>query len=143
MAAYQLPTDPPAGAFEPYIPNDAGGLLDPNSQLDAAAKAKLLNQYGTKIGTVPMDASTPPIAPEAAEKSIIPDWIRKITPWGGFEMGREAGDTTRQTVAEWDISHWVTTGTFILIGIIIIALAVMTNKSAQNLVVTAVTKRVK
>lgn len=138
--------------------------LDPIASLDAAAKydAMLykqtgswqgaLEKYGTLHGATAIDMAgfQGALAADGAvgnNESGVMETIKQI--WNN-SMGGLAVDTYKnltgrgdETSGNWEFTKLLGTGTFIILGIIIIALAILSNKQVQQVAVAAVTKGAK
>lgn len=137
--------------------------LDPYASLDAAAKydAMLYKKTGSwqgaleKYGTLhEADASTLNEFAGALSKDAtaagandsgggVMNALKSI--WDNSMFGL-AGDTASNLSGEgtpsgaWDFTKWIGSGTFIVLGIVVIALAILSNKSVQSAAATVVAK---
>jgi len=138
--------------------------LDPYASLDAAAKydAMLYKKEGTwqgaltKYGTL-HDADAKTLNEfagalgkdaEAAQTSGggVMDSLKSI--WNNSAFGLYS-DTFKNLTGTgtpsgaWDFSKWLGSGTFIVLGIVVVALAILSNQQVKQVVVAAATKGAK
>ena len=135
--------------------------LDPYASLDAAAKydAQLYKQTGSwqkaleSYGTLHNASSLDQAAFQGAlvadnvpqgEGSGLGSMFKKL--WDN-SAGGLAVDTYKNLTGQggdgsgnWDFSKILGSGTFIILGVVVIALAILSNKTAQTVVTTAVKK---